>query len=191
MLCSKKRLERIAFLALSWLWLVAAQAGSIEVKQADIIPDELGYVLDAEFIIRIGARLEDAVSRGVPLHFRCEVLLKRKRWYWADEHIAGRVLEYRLSYHALTRQYRVSLGSLHRNFDTLQEALRALGRIARLHVADFADLPPGQPVSAALRLSLDHTELPKPLQIDALSERDWRVEAKTHTWQFVPFAGVQ
>jgi hypothetical protein len=184
--CWKNRLERLALLACCWLWLAAAQAGSIEARSAALIPDEQGYALNAEFDIRIGARLEDAVGRGVPLHFRFEILIKRKRWYWADEHVVGRVLDYRLSYQALTRQYRLSLGSLHRNFDTLDEALRALGRMGRLHVADSTTLPAGEPVTVALRLSLDHTELPKPLQIDALSDREWRVEAKTHSWQFVP-----
>jgi hypothetical protein len=185
-LCWKKRLERVALLAFCWLWLAAAQAGSIETKSAALVADEQGYALNAEFDLRIGARLEDAVSRGVPLHFRFEILIKRKRWYWADEHVAGRVLDYRLSYQALTRQYRLTQGGLHRNFESLEEALHALGRIGRLPVADNATLPAGQPVTVALRLSLDHTELPKPLQIDAMSDRDWRVEAKTHSWQFVP-----
>lgn len=185
-LCSKRRLERIALLALGWLWLAMAQAGSIEARQATLALDEQGYGVDAEFDVRIGPRLEDAVGKGVPLHFRFEIQIMRKRWYWADEHVAGRVLQYRLSYHALTRQYRLSLGNLHRNFDTLDESIRALGRIARLHVADSSALPAGESLAVAVRLSLDHTQLPKPLQVDALGDRDWRVESHTHTWQFVP-----
>lgn len=163
-----------------------AQAGSIETKRAEMVPDERGYAINAEFAIQIGARLEDAVSKGVPLHFRFEIQIKRKRWYWIDEHVAGRVLKYRLSYQALTRQYRLTLGTLHQNYDMLDEALAALGRVARLHVADKSALPVGEPLVAAVRLSLDHTQLPKPLQVDALADRDWQVEASIHTWQFTP-----
>jgi hypothetical protein len=184
--CWKKRLERICVLLAGLLLLGLAQAGSIETKRAEIVPDERGYAVNAEFAIQIGARLEDAVSKGVPLHFRFEIQIKRKRWYWIDEHLAGRVLKYRLSYQALTRQYRLTLGALHQNYDTLDEALAALGRVARLHVADKSALPVGEPLVAAVRLSLDHTQLPKPLQIDALADRDWRVEASIHTWQFTP-----
>lgn len=185
-LCWRRRLERIALLVLGLLCCAVAQAGSIEPKSATLVADDRGYAVNAEFAVQIGARLEDAVSKGVPLYFRFEIQIKRKRWYWIDEHLAGRVLRYRLSYQALTRQYRLSLGNLHTNYDTLDEALQALGRIARLHVADKAELPVGEPLTAAVRLSLDHAQLPKPLQVDALADRDWQVEAGILTWQFVP-----
>lgn len=185
-LCWRRRLERIALLVLGLLCCAVAQAGSIEPKSATLVADDRGYAVNAEFAVQIGARLDEAVSKGVPLYFRFEIQIKRKRWYWIDEHLAGRVLRYRLSYQALTRQYRLSLGNLHTNYDTLDEALQALGRIARLHVADKAELPVGEPLTAAVRLSLDHAQLPKPLQVDALADRDWQVEAGILTWQFVP-----
>lgn len=168
--------------------LSTAHAGSIDPKSAVLAHDERGHALTAEFAIDLGPRLEEAVGRGVPLHFRFEFTLARKRWYWADEHVAGHVINYRLSYHALTRQYRLSLGGLHQNFDALDAALQVLERTGRLHVVDRAALIPGEPYVAAVRLSLDHTQLPKPLQIDALGDRDWRVEAKTLRWGFVPTA---
>lgn len=156
-----------------------ALAGSIEPKHVMLAPDERGHALTAEFSIDLGPRLEEAAGRGVPLYFRLEFTLARKRWYWVDEHVAGHVIDYRLSYHALTRQYRLSLGGLYQNFDTLAEALQVLERTARLHVVDRAQLSPGENYAAAARLSLDHTQLPKPLQLDALADREWRVEAKT------------
>jgi hypothetical protein len=179
------RLRRALGLVFFGLWAGWALAGGIEPKSATLVPDERGQALNAEFVIDLGPRLEDAVGRGVPLNFRFEIELTRKRWYWADEHVAGRVLHYRLSYHALTRQYRLSLGSLHQNHDSLADALQMLGRIAHLHVVDKAELVPGEPYRVALRLSLDHNQLPKPLQIDALADSDWRVEAKTLRWDFV------
>ncbi len=189
-LCLKRRIERIALLLLGLLWLAVAQAGSIVPKKAELVPDERGYAVNAEFAIQIGPRLEDAVSKGVPLHFRFEIQIKRKRWYWIDEHVAGRVLKYRLGYQALTRQYRLTFGSLHQNYDSLEEALHALGHVVRLHVVEKTDLPQGDPLLVAVRLSLDHDQLPKPLQIDALADRDWQVEANTLSWQFSPPAEI-
>lgn len=161
-----------------------ALAGSIEPEQAQLVPDEQGQALTARFRIQLGTRLEEAVGRGVPLNFRLEFTLARKRKYWVDEHIAGRVLHYRLTYHALTRQYRLSVDSLHQNFETLDEALVSLGRVARLHVVDKGQLLAGETYLAAVRLSMDHEQLPKPLQVDALADRDWRVEAKVYRWEF-------
>jgi hypothetical protein len=179
---------RILFCLLFSFVAAMARAGGIEPQSASLVPDDSGIAVTAEFSIQLGPRLEEAVERGIPLHFRFEFALTRKRWYWADEHVAGRVIDYRLGYQALTRQYRLSLGNLHHNFDTLDDALRALGRITRLHVVERSALVTGEPYRAAVRLSLDHEQLPKPLQVDALADRDWRVSAKTLKWDYVPAA---
>ena len=167
---------------------VAVNAGSIDAQQAALTPNEDGYALSAEFTVDLGAQIEEAVARGVPLYFTLEFDLTRKRWYWVSEHIADRRIEYRLAYNALTRQYRLSAGGLHRNFVTLAEALRVISRIGALQVVDRSVLRPGETYDAALRLSLDRSQLPKPLQVDALANRDWQVDAKTLRWQFVPVA---
>lgn len=162
-----------------------AQAGSIEAQQAALTPTDDGYALSAEFAIDLGPRIEEALSRGLPLYFNLEFELTRPRWYWANEHVAGRRLEYRLAHNTLTRQYRLSVGSLHQNFASLSEALRVISRVAALHVVDKAALKAGETYSAALRLALDRGQLPKPLQVDALANRDWQVDAKVLRWQFV------
>jgi hypothetical protein len=168
------------------LLLVAAvaNAGSIEPQRAALTPTEDGYALSAEFSIDLGSRLEEAVARGLPLYFVVEFDLSRPRWYWASEHVADRRLEYRLAYNALTRQYRLSLGSLHQSFDSLSEALRVISRIIALPVADRGALKSGEIYNAALRLSIDRSQLPKPLQVDALANREWQVDTKVLRWQF-------
>lgn len=181
--CWKRLLDG---LIVGWLLLAAALvlAGSIEPKQAALSPTEDGYALSAEFAVDLGARLEEAVARGVPLYFVLEFDLRRPRWYWASEHVAGRRIEYKLAYNALTRQYRLSAGGLHQTFASLGDALRVVARVGALHVIDKGALKPGETYEAALRLSLDRGQLPKPLQVDALANRDWQVEAEIQRWQF-------
>ena len=167
-------------------WSLASLAGAIEPLRGNLTPGEDGYALSAEFAIDLGPRLEEAVSRGVPLVFNLEFTLSRDRWYWLDEHVAGLLVTYRLSYNALTRQYRLSVGGLHQSFDTLQEAVQVLGHVGSMPVADKSALKPGQTYLAALRLALDKTQLPKPFQVDAIANRDWMVETKVLRWQFTP-----
>lgn len=185
MLCWRNAPEKLLALWLGLLWAGMAWAGNIQPKSAEIVPDEHGWAVNASFDIDLGARFLEAVGKGVPLHFRFEVQIKRKRIYWIDEHLAGRVVNYRLSYQALTRQYRLAVGNLYQNFDTLEAALAAIGQVRRLHVADSGVLPVGETLGAAVRLSLDQSQLPKPLQVDALANSDWQVGARTLTWQFV------
>ncbi|MFA6311288.1 MAG: DUF4390 domain-containing protein [Sterolibacterium sp.] len=164
-----------------------AWAGRIEPSSAQLTSGEDAYVLSADFEIDLGGHFEDAVSRGVPLYFVLELEITRNRWYWPSEHIAGRSLNYRLAYIPLTRQYRLSSGgTLHQNFATLSEALRVMGRVAALPVADKSVLKIGETYQVALRLALDRQQLPKPLQVDAIGNKDWQVEAKVLRWQFVP-----
>lgn len=178
----------LAFSLLGMIMLSGATwSGTIEPISAKLSTGEEAYVLSAEFGVELGSHFEDAVSRGVPLYFALELDITRNRWYWPNEHIAGRHLSYRLAYIPLTRQYRLSRdGTLHQNFPTLGEALRMLGRVAALPVAERNQLKPGETYQVELRLSLDRQQLPKPLQVDAIANRDWQVEARVLRWQFVP-----
>jgi len=166
-----------------------AWAGTIEPTTARLTPGENAYVISAAFNIDLGSRLEEAVSHGVPLYFILELEITRNRWYWPGEHIAGRTLNYRLAYIPLTRQYRLSRdGALHQNFASLDEALRTMGHVAALPVADKSALKIGETYQVALRLALDRQQLPKPLQVDAIANKDWQIEAKVLRWQYTPAA---
>ncbi len=183
----------LALLAALLLGLVGtAWAGSIEATAAKLSSGEDAYVLTAEFHIDLGSRLEEIVARGVPLYFVLEVEITRNRWFWPGEHIAGRSFNYRLAYIPLTRQYRLSSGGvLHQNFTTLSEALRVMGRAAALPIAEKNELKPGETYQVALRLALDRQQLPKPLQVDAIANKDWEVESKVLRWPFIPTAAAE
>ncbi len=190
-----RRIERGLAKLLPGLLLLAAlaaQAGSIEPTRAALSPGDEAYTLSAEFAIDLGSRLEDAVARGVPLYFNLEFILERNRKYWVNEHIVARSLGYRLAYSSLTRQYRLTTGSLHQNFSSLADALRVVGRIAALPVADKDALKSGESYEAAVRLALDRSQLPKPFQVDAITDKGLQVEAKVLRWQFTaPLAVAQ
>lgn len=171
--------------ALLLLTAVAAQAGSIEPKRAALTAGEDGYVLSAEFAIDLGNRLEETVARGVPLYFNLEFVLERSRKYWVNEHIATHNLTYKLAYSSLMRQYRLSTGNLHQNFGSLAEAMRVVGRIAALPVVDKNLIQPGESYEAAVRLSLDRSQLPKPFQVNAIMDRDLQVDTRVLRWHFV------
>jgi len=173
-------------LAVALLWGGLALAAEIEVAEPRLAATEDGYALSADFAFEFNQRLEEAVSKGVVLYFVAEFELTRPRWYWFDEKVVSRSQTYRLSYHALTRQYRLSVGALHQSFSTLQDALQFLGRVAALPVADKSAIKAGETYAAALRLALDKSQLPKPFQVDAIANRDWQVDAKVLRWNFTP-----
>ncbi len=119
----------------------------------------------------------------MPLYFEVEFELTRKRWYWFDDSVA-RQLMLRLSYHALTRQYRISSGALYQSFSTLPDALRVLSRVRSWQVLERAEVSAGADYQAGLRMRLDVTQLPKPFQVNALTSREWNLASEWRRWPF-------
>ncbi|MFZ2267674.1 MAG: DUF4390 domain-containing protein [Azonexus sp.] len=184
--CSKNVLERLRRCLLLLAFLpVLGWAAEIEVGAQQLVAAEDGYVLSADFSFELNPRLEETVTRGVVLYFVADFELSRPRWYWLDEKVLSRSQTYRLSYHALTRQYRLSTGALHQSFSSLSEAMRMLAHLRNWVVADKNDkaVRVGEPYLAALRLRLDITQLPRPFQISALGNRDWSLASDWKTWQ--------
>lgn len=164
----------------AWLALLAASpayADDIEVRDAQLHATEEGLVLDADFDFELSPRLADVVANGVPLYFRVDFELTRRRWYWFDESAASKRLQLRLSYHALSRQYRLSTGLLQQSFATLDEALNVLKRIRNWLVVDRTVTFDEADYDAAVRMRLDPTLLPKPFQLSALTSRDLQLDS--------------
>ncbi len=182
--CLKSVLERLRSLFCLLVFLPGlAWTAEISIRDPQLTQSDEGYSLSANFEFELNARLEEAVNRGVVLYFVTEFELGRERWYWFDEKLISRTQTQRLSYHALTRQYRLSTGGLHQSFDTLGEALRMLQRLRHWLVIERNDAPlePGQYL-AALRMRLDVTQLPRPFQISALGNKDWSLGTEWKIW---------
>ncbi|MFH1044895.1 MAG: DUF4390 domain-containing protein [Pseudomonadota bacterium] len=170
-------------LALALAWTAPAGASNIGISHISLEGNDEGYALDADFEIELNPRLEDAINKGVALYFEVEFELTRKRWYWFDDSIS-RQLMLRLSYHALTRQYRVSSGALYQSFSTLPDALRLLSRVRSWQVLKRTEVSAGADYQAALRMRLDVAQLPKPFQVNAFTSREWNLASEWRRWPF-------
>ena len=163
-----------------------ALAAGIGLYDPRIEADGDGYSLSADFGIGFPAPLATVIDRGIVLHFVVDFELTRSRWYWFDEQVVSRKRTYRLSYHALTRQYRLSTGGLHQGFATLDEALRVLERLRNWQVVGKGEISPDTVYQAALRMRLDLSQMPKTFQVSALSSADWNLSSDWRRWRFKP-----
>ncbi|HEX4985929.1 MAG TPA: DUF4390 domain-containing protein [Burkholderiales bacterium] len=187
--CARNDLSRwLLTLCLAWCGMAAAAGEGIHVKSAEISRSGGDYYIDANFEVGLTHTLEDALNKGLPLHFVVEFELIRPRWYtlylW-NKTVLEFDQRYRLSYNALTRQYRLSMGALHQNFDTLDEALALLGRLRSRFLANAELLDEGKVYEAAIRMRLDVSQLPRPFQFNALASRDWNLASAWFRWTIV------
>jgi hypothetical protein len=185
---SCRRLNLLGAIIAVWLaaaFAVSAHAQGIEVRKASFTAGDDYYVLEAQFDIALTHTLEEVLNKGVALYFVLEFELIRPRWYWFNERVIYLNQQYRLSYNALTRQYRVGVGNLHQSFGSLAEALEVMSRVRRRQ-----EVEPGtirrETYIAGVRLRLDTSQLPKPFQLTALGSREWYVGSDWFRWTVTP-----
>lgn len=170
---------------LAWLLAASAYADGIVVNKAEMRAGDDGYQLTADFDVNLSFVVQQALSRGVPIYFVGEFSLTRSRWYWLDEQVFQSEQSIKLSYNVLTRQYRISRGALFQNFSSLDEMLSVLSRQTSALIPAQSMKKDGNYIAAA-RLRLDTTELPRLLQVNVLTSKDWELNSDWYRWVIRP-----
>jgi hypothetical protein len=211
--CCKKLLSALLrSVLLVWLFAATAQAEGISVSKVEVRLGENGYQLSASYDISLNFVVQEALSRGTPLYFVGEFSLTRSRWDWLDnaqQALSRGIQRYfvdepelthwswldaeifkgeqtaKLSYNVLTRRYRISRGTLFQNFASLEDALNMLARQSSAAISAELMKKDGKYMAAA-RLRLDMTQLPKPLQVNALTGSDWTLDSEWYRWTINP-----
>ncbi|MDD5383710.1 MAG: DUF4390 domain-containing protein [Gallionella sp.] len=176
-------LSRSALLV--WLFAATAYAEGVSVNKAEARLGENGYQLSASYDINLTFAAQQALTRGIPLYFVGEFSLTRSRWYWLDEEIFQGEQTVKLSYNVLTRQYRISRGALFQNFASFEDALNILARQSSVTIPAELMKKDGNYMAAA-RLRLDIAQLPLPLQVNALTGKDWTLNSDWYRWVIRP-----
>ena len=180
------RLLRLVVLAsLSGGLLLARTAyaeGHIQLDTVTIEASDEGYQFDADFEITLNSKVENALERGIVLYFVTELNLMSSRRFWFDERVGHSRVREGLSYYPLTRQYRLTRGTLSQNFSTLKGALQALERVRNRPIAALSELKPDSDYTVELRMRLDISALPKPFQVETLGSKDWDLSTGFLFW---------
>jgi hypothetical protein len=157
--------------------------GGIEIKSFALEAMGEGYQISLDADITLNSTLEQALEKGIILYFVSKFELIDSRWYWLDEEVARSKRRIGLSYHALTRQYYLSSRMMvPQSFDTLQEALQALGKQHGIPIEMSSSLKQGVEYIATLQVWLDISRLAKPVQLEWFSSKDWNLISEKKEW---------
>lgn len=170
-----------------------AYARGIEAQSGELLRENNFYTINALFSIDLNPKLKDALQQGIPLQFVAEFDITGPRWYSWYHAVASGFLSHneqrmRLSYHAISRQYRVTRGSLYHAFSKLEEALGDISRVKAWRVLEVDQFNTEAELEGRIRLSLDTAELPKPFQINLIGDQDWNLVSD---WLTLTARGVQ
>ena len=178
------------WLLAAWLLVsvpVWAQTSTAELTEFKVERQDGSLLLNAQLRLELGPAVEDALVKGLAVHFVVEAELMRDRWYWYDKKLGTVAKYYRLAYQPLTRRWRLNVSSepiahsgvtssLSQSFDTLQDALNVIRRQTAWKLAEMSDLDADARQYLSYRFRLDVTQLPRPFQIAAGNQADWRLD---------------
>lgn len=173
-------------------WLLSftgawAQSSWVELTDLRAVRQDNVLVLNVQLKLELGPVVEDALMKGLVVHFMAEAEVMRDRWYWTDRKIGVVTRYYRLAFQPLTRRWRLNVssdpfsgaslaGSISQNFETLSEALGVIRRQSGWKVADMADFSPDARQYVSYRFKLDVSQLPRPFQIASGNQADWNLQ---------------
>ena len=148
----------------------------MQLMQAMLEPRGKDLYLSMSWEYDMPETLVDSLRRGIALYFVCEVRLQNKRWYWTDKNLGNLELVQRISFSPLTRQYRFSRGGLSQNYDTLEQILPITRQLIGWRIADSSILDESS-LELEVRMRLDVSRLPKPLQVVVGGNSDWALDS--------------
>lgn len=174
-------------------WLLVASCAWAQTSVAELTElraerRDGALILNAQLKLELGAAVEDALVKGLAVHFVAEAEIMRDRWYWYDRKLGTATRYYRLAFQPLTRRWRLNVstepisgaglvGSISQNFETLPDALNVIRRQTGWKVAEMTDLDMETRQYIAYRFRLDISQLPRPFQIAAGNQADWTLVA--------------
>ena len=185
---TRRGLERLGhgLLALVLAGLAVHALAAVDLEQMRVERQESGLLLHVNLRLDLGPAVEEALTKGVAIHFVAEAELMRDRWYWYDRKVSQVSRYYRLAFQPLTRQWRLQVSSepiysggsgssLAQNFDSLEAALDVVRRQSGWKLAETTDLEPDSRQHVLYRFRLDMSQLPRPFQIAAGNQADWNL----------------
>lgn len=154
----------------------AQRPGTLEVRNARLVGDNVGAVLELGLECRLSGPAQDALEHGIPITLRVQL----SAGHWPNRLIEVRSIE--LRYFPLTRRYQLRElgGSETRSFATPAYLSSALGALRIELPSTFAALAPA--TELRVRAQLDPSALPGPLRLPALFEPAWRLASPEYAW---------
>ncbi len=184
--------SRRRFLGATALCIVAiclpgwAAAEGIALVKAELELRGEIWQLSGGYDIQLSPTLVDALRRGVQLTFVQVFQARRPRTYWFSEDIAEVSRVIRVSYNALLRQYYATVSGHTTTHASLEELLDYIGDFGDWAVLHQSQVSRKHSYVLSVRMYLDTSQLPKPLQVNAVASQRWQLDSGWREWNFRP-----
>jgi hypothetical protein len=173
-----------ALAALLCLLTTVSLAAEPRIERIEPLITDGQMTLDLDLTFELGRVVIEAAERGVPLYFTFDLKITSPRWWWFDRVLVEATLTRRLTYNALTQQWRVATGDLFLPGRSLNEALAVLKQVRGWPVAPSDRFDKNQRYDGRVRMRLDASQLARPLQLEAANRSAWSLASPWAPFDF-------
>lgn len=185
--------NRLLSIAL-WLALVAgllsrpaflqAEEATTEVRSIDFAQRNDNYYLSADIHYQLTETAREALQKGIPLYWDVLInVIRERNWIW-DQTLVEFKIRYRIQYHALLNNYRVTniTTSDSNSFATLPAALTGMSAIRNIAVLGKDDIVEGEKYQVRIKSRFDREALPLPLRPASYVNPQWYLSSDWFLW---------
>jgi len=182
-----KRLTLIIVAVSLPVWLAAASDRAdafLRMGTIDTLKQGGFFNFSTRLEMALSEEMQDALRNGVRQMYLLELQVRVPRFKVFHREVFSRKHRYELRYHALSKKYLVTHinSETQLSFYTLSAALEHMSKIVELPLLREAALKDIADYDLRVKFMLDIEELPLPLKIHALMNRDWRIATNWQEW---------
>jgi len=155
--------------------VVGASEAEPRIRNILVQVDAGRLLIDADVDLSLSREVRQAAERGLPIYLTADLVITHSRWWWFDRTDIETSRTWRIGYNALTRQWRIGTGALNFSVASLDEALKVVSSIRRWDIGAIDEVAEGTALEGQIRMRLDNSLLPRPMQVNALNSSAWSV----------------
>ena len=164
--------------------MVGASEAEPRIHNIVVHADAGRLLIDADVDLSLSREVRQAAERGLPIYLPADLVVTHSRWWWFDRTDIETSCTWRIGYNALTRQWRIGTGALNFSVASLDEALKVVNSIRGWDIGAIDELAEGTALEGQVRMRLDNSLLPRPMQVNALNSSAWSVATPWEGFQF-------
>lgn len=157
---------------------------NITVSNLSVSVVEEKIQVDCEVSYGVHSQVKEALSNGIEMTFALEIELRQQNLAWLDPRIGVIQREFKIKYHALSKQYvmREEGSHMERSFPDLYSAFYYQRQLHNAELASASVLNEQQIFYLRARARLVSEKLPLPLRIKSYLSANWRPSSGWTIW---------
>jgi len=162
----------------------AAPSENISVNDVSVSVADKKIIVDCEVQYGLDEQVKEALRNGIEMMFILEIELKHDNPYWIDQQLSYLQREFKIKYHALSKQYVMTETDSHveRSFPDLYSAFYFQNRLHSAELVSVESLDLDQEYYIRARARLVSEKLPLPLRIKSYVSTSWRASSGWTVW---------